>query len=361
MDSSSSPRTCETCRQLYVIDESCDAHMNPPDDYGRGFSRYCLACWLGVGPKDYTEIEGRREPTATPSPNSEIPDAMEVQRTFKEGFKAEDTEIWSDFLDRFGKSEGRICYYPSAGSDFRPLVYQQSSGMAELGLVNAKGGIVRPGADLFSDSSYAAPDLWIHSDFRGDHLTEWLETKLVHHDGRVEIRLLAHTEIHPERMDFQQSPSKEYTSLPPTEMTGRVFFLRLAVANETIGNVECDVLYFCVENVDLIRNFLLQKHVSLSHVVWVRDGAGFGGGRIRHDFLIPLLTLFKTRWLFISQHYHQSLGKIKWPRKLRFHEQMLAGQSPDLHAIGSLQSGDDRVVFCEVDSEDSGSHPGSNR
>jgi hypothetical protein len=54
-----------------------------------------------------------------PSPDSEKSDIKEVQRTFMKGFNAEHTEMWSDFLDRFGKSEGRICYYPSAGSDFR--------------------------------------------------------------------------------------------------------------------------------------------------------------------------------------------------------------------------------------------------
>jgi hypothetical protein len=285
-----------------------------------------------------------------PSPDSETSDAKEVQRTFKKGFKAENTEIWSDFLDRFGKSEGRICYYPSAGSDFRPVIYQQLSGMAELGLVDKNGAVPRPGAELLEHSTYSVPDLWILSDFRGDHLTEWMETKLIHRDKKVEIRLLAHTEIKPQRMDFQQRPSPAYTSLPPTEMTGRVFYLRLSITNETIGTVEVDVIYFCVENVNLIRSFLLRQHIPLSHLVWVRDGAGFGGGRMRHDFLIPLLSLFETRWLFIDEGYHQSLGEARWPKELLFHKRMLAGQVPDFHALGSFQSGDDRVVFCEVDS-----------
>lgn len=60
---SPTPLICETCGRPYVVDESCDSHMSPPTDYGRGFSRYCLACWLCVGPKDpetgSTEIEGR--------------------------------------------------------------------------------------------------------------------------------------------------------------------------------------------------------------------------------------------------------------------------------------------------------------
>lgn len=278
-----------------------------------------------------------------------MPDAREVQRTFKKAFKTEDMEIWPDFLDRFGKSEGRICYYPSAGSDFRPVIYQQLSGMVELGLVDKNGGVPRPGAELFERSNYSAPDLWILSDFRGDHLTEWMETKLIHRDKKVEIRLLAHTEIQPQKLVFRESPSKEYTSMPPTDMTGRVFFLRLAVANETIGTAEVDVIYFCVENVNLIRGFILRQHIPLSHLVWVRDGAGFGGGRMRHEFLIPLLTFFKTRWLFLEDRYLADGREVRWPRELRFQERLLGGQKPDLHPVGAFQSGGDRVVCCDVD------------
>jgi len=347
--------TCETCGRPYVVDESADAHMNPPDDYRRGYQRYCLTCWLGVGPKDcpetgYTEFEERVEPPVSPSPGSEIQAVRTLRPTFEKGFKPVEPEIWSNFLERFGKSEGRICYYPSAGSDFRPVIYQQFSGMAVLGLVDKNGGIPRPGAELFEHSNYAAPDLWILSDFRGDHLTEWLETKLVHSDKKVKIRLLTHTEIHPQRIDFQQRPSPAYTSLPPTVMTGRVFYIRLSITNETIGTVEVDVIYFCIENVNLIRSFLLRQHIPLSHLVWVREGAGFGGGRLRHNFLIPLLTLFETRWLFLEDRYHQNLGEARWPKELLFHKRMLAGQVPDLHAIGSFQSGADRIVFCQVDS-----------
>ena len=355
MDHSTTPNTCETCGRPYIVDESADVHMDPPTDYARGFSRYCLACWLGVGPKDFpdaefTELEGGVDAPPVPESGLETSDISEFRRTMEKRFKAEDPKPWDDFLERFGKCDGRICYYPSAGSDFRPLVYQQLSGMVKLGLANGDGGILRADPDLFERGHYAAPDLWLLSDFRGDDLAEWLETKVVHRDARVEIRLLAHTELHPQKMNFQQRPSAAYTSLPPTPMTGRVFYLRLAVTNETIGPVECDALYFCVENVHLIQSFLLRRQVPLSHVVWVRDGAGFGGGRMRHDFLVPLLTFFKTRWLFLEDSYLNDDRLIKWPRELFLRKRLLDGELPELHPVGSFQSGGDRVVFCEVDS-----------
>ncbi|MGD7651679.1 MAG: hypothetical protein ACQCXQ_00595 [Verrucomicrobiales bacterium] len=55
MDESTTPHICETCGQPYTVDDTVDQHMNPPDDYRRGCQRYCLACWLGVGPMDETD------------------------------------------------------------------------------------------------------------------------------------------------------------------------------------------------------------------------------------------------------------------------------------------------------------------
>jgi hypothetical protein len=58
MDSSTSPRICKACGYPYKVDESTGSHMDPPDDYRRGYQRYCLTCWLGVGPKDETDLWG---------------------------------------------------------------------------------------------------------------------------------------------------------------------------------------------------------------------------------------------------------------------------------------------------------------
>ncbi len=56
MESSLSPRICRGCGYPYVVDESSASHMDPPDDYRRGVKRFCIACWLGVGPKDPPDL-----------------------------------------------------------------------------------------------------------------------------------------------------------------------------------------------------------------------------------------------------------------------------------------------------------------
>jgi hypothetical protein len=200
-------------------------------------------------------------------------------------------------------------------------------------------------------SHYSVPDLWILSDYRGDQLESWLESGVIHEDERVEIRILSHTELRPSAHHYKFPPSPRYVSGLATPMTGRVFYLRVAVTNSTIGTVEADVLYFCVENVHLISRFLSRKRIPVSHLVWVRDGSALGGGYLRHDFVVHLLPLFQTRWLFVGDADLRSYspGRVRWPSELIRLKRMLDGAAPGLKAIENFHSGSDQMVFCEVD------------
>jgi hypothetical protein len=46
---------CETCGRRYTLSDEGYRHFDRPDDYQSGYTRYCLACWLGVGPTDFPE------------------------------------------------------------------------------------------------------------------------------------------------------------------------------------------------------------------------------------------------------------------------------------------------------------------
>jgi len=52
---------CVECGQPYCLDEDAAySYMGPPHDYGKGIDRYCLACWLGVGPSQKSVEDFRR-------------------------------------------------------------------------------------------------------------------------------------------------------------------------------------------------------------------------------------------------------------------------------------------------------------
>ena len=47
---------CEDCGELYSIDqmrEDAPDYFPPPYHYDAGAHRYCLTCWLGVGPEQW--------------------------------------------------------------------------------------------------------------------------------------------------------------------------------------------------------------------------------------------------------------------------------------------------------------------
>ncbi len=59
MDPYQEQRSCKVCDVSYTIQEFYDSNCSyfyPPDDYGRGCYDHCLACWLGVGPKDFPPL-----------------------------------------------------------------------------------------------------------------------------------------------------------------------------------------------------------------------------------------------------------------------------------------------------------------
>jgi len=366
-------RTCEACDSPYRIDEAAMDDMGPPGNYRKGYARYCLTCWSGNSPRSprAQRLANREEPINAPnqriitiqSPREACRGLADLHFLFKETFGASDETLWLDCIERFLQSDGRICYYPSAGDDFEPLLYQQTRGMAKRGLTDASGTVLCPtndtpdpgpaiGTDANRPASYHPPDLWIYSDYLGTSIEDLRAGRRLDLDDGATVRLVAHTELHPRTGMFRIPPSESYTSLPMNRMTGRVFYLRLAVSDVAGETTEADLIYFCVENVFFLQRFMLSERLPISHLVWVRDGAGYGGGRLRHDFLVALLPYLNTRWLFMEDRYlhEHAPGRYRWPSELRGLKDELSGKEPDLNAIGSFPSGGDTVTFCEVDS-----------
>jgi hypothetical protein len=49
-------RTCQECGTAYTIEQfyqSCESYFDPPENYRDGCEKYCLSCWLCVGPNDF--------------------------------------------------------------------------------------------------------------------------------------------------------------------------------------------------------------------------------------------------------------------------------------------------------------------
>jgi DNA-binding XRE family transcriptional regulator len=53
-------QTCSACGQEYSLGEmliACPGYWDHPYNYSRATTPYCLACWLGVGPRDVAKMD----------------------------------------------------------------------------------------------------------------------------------------------------------------------------------------------------------------------------------------------------------------------------------------------------------------
>lgn len=262
-----------------------------------------------------------------------------------ECFHTDHPEIWNRFLERFDATKRHICYYPSANNDFRPLIYQQIAALEEL------RNRANPAWNA-QQYDYAKPDLWIFSDYGAGEFCTILETNTLHSDDRATVSVQERTRIHANGQMLEIRLNANYINMPISCSFGQAYYLRLRVSNQVIGDMDIDAIYFLYENVNLIDQFILRHKIPISHLVWVNDGAGFGGGQLRHSFLMPLLPLLQTRWIFIWEFYYcPNLGNyngIEWPQELCRYLQ-LCRYLPIMHEIGRFQAGKEKVVFCELE------------
>jgi hypothetical protein len=259
-------------------------------------------------------------------------------------FRAEDHSLWDDFIQRFSATPGHVCYYPSAGSDFRPLVYQQVDALNAL----AEHDDLSRNKDAPPSISpnYVTPNLWLFSDYCGVYVPKWMQAGVQRDDGRTRIRTLAMTELYPIARMVNFRLNSQYVHFPGSEVTGRAFYLRLEIESNLMPPFQADVIYCCYENVNLIHQLLLRHQLRVSHLVWVCDGSGFGGGPLRHDFLLQMLPLLGVRWLFAEPRYFEKPARIQWPDELLYYRRLVNEVRPNITPQTSLRLLNE--VYCEV-------------
>ena len=204
-------------------------------------------------------------------------------------FKSEDF-LWQDFLA--DNPYPRILYYPSAGTDFRPLLY-------------ANDHFVKSAADYDPESRFQQPNLFVFSDYYPWHDVDFWQNIILYDQPEGLIEVLDRCEIKPEPREYQLYLNPDYIDLDPSVMTGKAYLLKVNVHLRDLGySYETNVLYFFYENVNLIHELFVRHHLNIHALVWQRDGYSLcGGGRLQHNFMLPLSIKLRARWFFIWDAY----------------------------------------------------------
>ena len=191
---------------------------------------------------------------------------------------------FAQFIENFkndNQPQPRIAWYPSAGKDFRALLY----------LSNEYSNIYPV------EHKPAAPDIFIFSDYFPWESDNFLDDRLIYQDNHTTIEILnieelprLNLELNPEIVDFPAGSSA----------TDRLIFIEVKVTSDVLGEFKFPILYAFAENEAFYCKKLVPNNAVISHVLHVRYGGGlFGGGKASGIWLKNVLCKLKTE-VFIS-------------------------------------------------------------
>lgn len=179
------------------------------------------------------------------------------------------------------KSAPRIAWYPSAGEDFRDLLY-----LSRAYSVHHPAIVEPPPPELFLPGEVAgvprqstgeplAPELFLHTDYFPWQMSQFLDTPIIYNDCKTTLTVLELEEL--PRCDLPLNPGL-VTFEEGSTATGRVVFMWVQVQSRLLGDFHCPLLYAFVENAAFCASLALPHQARFSHVVQVRYGGGCGGG-----------------------------------------------------------------------------------
>lgn len=194
------------------------------------------------------------------------------------------------FLDDF-KGEPRIAWYPSAGEDFRALLYLHPN---------------------FSQRHPATrqepqpPDLFLFTDYFPWQYSTFLDNTTIYSDNRSTVTI-EHLEelprlnlsLHKELVHFTEGSSA----------TDRAVYLKIRIDSDKLGSISYPVIYAFAENETFYCNKIIPNKTTISHIIHVRYGGGCGGGGYASGvWLLNVLKKLNCELFITDGHHHWQTG-----------------------------------------------------
>jgi hypothetical protein len=187
------------------------------------------------------------------------------------------------FIDEFN-GEPRIAWYPSAGVDFRPLLY-----------LHPKFSELYP----TTGQEPPAPDLFLFTDYN-PFLN--LTNKTIHTSQKTILQIEYIEEL--PRLNLPIHVGK-IIDCPGSILTDRSIFLKIKVISDRLGTFIYHVLYSFAENEAFFCNKLIPNKATITHIIRVNYGNSLGGGLASGAWLLNVLKDLNCE-LFITD------GRLYW-------------------------------------------------
>ena len=225
--------------------------------------------------------------------------------------------ILKEYLDSI-KEPLNIAWYPSAGEDFRPMLYL-SHEYSEINPAPIPETIF--------------PNFFIYSDYFPWSTSTFLDTPIIYKDRNTKVEVLKIEEL--PRLDLPLDSDIVY--FPEGSVaTGRVLFLKIKITSKQLDELQYPLIYAFVENESFCSKILLPMNCSISHIIHVRYGGGLGGGGIASGaWLLNVLKRLNCKVYITDGEYTPSSGDeaayIKYEN--------LRGEKPEMKAICKIRLG----------------------
>ena len=189
------------------------------------------------------------------------------------------------------KGEPRIAWYPSAGEDFRALLY-----------LDARYSKINPTKEIEPES----PDIFLFTDYYPWSNSRFLDHRIIYSDTRTSV-YIEHIEELP-KLNLQLH--KELVHFPEgSSATDRVLFLKIRINSDRLGSISYPVIYAFAENETFYCQKLFPNKAMISHIIHVRYGGGLGGGGSATGvWIINVLKNLKCELFVTDGHYHWQSG-----------------------------------------------------
>lgn len=213
-----------------------------------------------------------------------------MSRKLLENLNGRNNGLFRKWIDRFD-GEPRVAWYPSAGEDFRDLLY-----------LNPKFSEHLPP----TEAEPKHPDIFLHTDYFPWSTSTFLDSNRIHVDDRTWIQLESTEELPRCELPID----REIVDFPEgSHATGRVVFLNIYVNSNVLGSFSVPVIYAFVENGAFCSRKILANEGKISHVVHVRCGGGRrGGGKSSGIWLLNVLQRIACKCFVTDSHYHRQSG-----------------------------------------------------
>lgn len=187
----------------------------------------------------------------------------------------------------------RIAWYPSAGTDFRALMYLHPSYQAYHAPTQAEP---------------ACPDLFLFTDYFPWTDSHFLDSPLIYSDLNTTMTIECMEELpslgltrHPELVMITE----------PNVATNKLLYLQVKVESRLLGSWTSHVLYAFAENETFYAHKMAPQNAQISHIVHVRYGGGLGGGgKASGMWILHVLKKLQCEVLVSDGHYSWQTGDL---------------------------------------------------